>query len=81
MESLSRISHDIGIMGDKACIRGTRVTVAMILTLISEGKTAEELLNIYPYLQYDDIAQALKYTAWTVDGREGVIDSSENAMI
>jgi len=76
MEQLSRISHDSEIMGGKACIKGTRVTVGMILTLISEGNSPEELLKMYPYLQHDDIAQALQYAAWTVDAREGVIISA-----
>jgi len=76
MEQLSRISHDIEIMGGKACIKGTRVTVGMILTLISEGKSSEELLEMYPYLHSDDIVQALQYAAWTVDAREGVIFSA-----
>ena len=65
-----RISHDMRIMGGKACIKGTRVTVGMIVNQISEGKTTEELLDDYPYLTHDDVTQALKYAAWTVSGRE-----------
>jgi uncharacterized protein (DUF433 family) len=42
----------------------------MILNQISEGKTPEELVNEYPYLTHDDIVQALKYAAWTVEARE-----------
>ena len=61
MEQLTRISHDIGIMGGKACIKGTRVTVGMLLTQLGGGKTVDELLDDYPYLSVDDIAQALKY--------------------
>ena len=64
------ISHDIRIMGGKACIKGTRVTVGMIVTQISEGKTVGELLEEYPYLTHEDIMQALKYAAWTVDAKE-----------
>jgi len=75
MEQLDRICHDIEIMGGKACIKGTRVTVGMLLTQISGGKTIDELLGDYPYLEYDDIMQALMYAAWTVDAREGVIVS------
>ena len=63
MEQFLRINHDINIMGGKACIKGTRVTVGMILTQISEGKTPNELINEYPYLTHEDITQALKYAA------------------
>jgi len=41
-EELTRITHNSEVMGGKACIKGTRVTVGMILTLISEGKTIDE---------------------------------------
>ena len=45
----------------------------MILTLISEGKSIDELLSDFPYLEYDDIMQSIGYAAWTVDSRESVI--------
>ena len=73
MEQFTRISHNIDIMGGKACIKGTRVTVGMILTQISDGKTVEDLLNEYPYISYEDIMQALAYAAWAVEARETVI--------
>jgi len=76
MEQFTRISHNINIMGGKACIKGTRVTVGMILEQISEGKTPDELLEDYPYLSIDDIMQALKYAAWIVQGREAEIVSA-----
>jgi len=50
-------------MGGKACIKGTRVTVGMILKQISAGRTTIELLEDYPYLSFDDISQAFKYAA------------------
>ena len=71
-----RIIHDINIMGGKACIKGTRVTVGMIVNQISEGTTVEELLDDYPYLTSDDVMQALKYAAWTVNSREiGIVSA------
>ena len=73
MEQFERISHDSNIMGGKACIKGTRVTVGMILAQISEGVTSEDLLKSYPYLSSQDIEQALKYAVWTVDARESEI--------
>ena len=76
MEQLTRISHDIDIMGGKACIVNTRVSVGMILMQISEGVSVNELLEEYPYLSHEDIMQAIKYAAWTVDARESVIVSA-----
>ena len=67
MEQFTRINHDVNhdvnIMGGKACIAGTRVTVGMILTQISEGVNIDELLAEYPYITVDDVTEALQYAA------------------
>ena len=76
LEKLTRISHKADVMGGKACVKGTRVTVGMILTLISEGKEIGELLEDYPYLEYEDIMQSIAYAAWAVNAREAVIVSA-----
>lgn len=70
MNEFTRISHDINIMGGKACIKGTRVTIGMIITQLSEGKNFSVLLEEYPYLVEDDIVEALRYSAWLVNSRE-----------
>ena len=70
MDQFTRISHDIGIMGGKACITGTRITVGVILMLFSEGATVDELLKEYPALTEDDITEALRYAAWAVGTKE-----------
>ena len=70
MEQFTRISHDINIMGGKACITGTRITVGMILMQISEGIKIDELLTEYPHLTEDDISEALRYAAWAVGAKE-----------
>jgi uncharacterized protein (DUF433 family) len=57
-------------MGGKACIKGTRVTVGMILTQIGNGKALVDLLDEYPYLSEDDVMEAIRYAAWTVDAKE-----------
>ena len=59
-----RITFEPGKMGGRACIRGLRITVAMVLSLLAEGATAEAILADYPDLQADDIRQALGYAAW-----------------
>ena len=74
MKQFKRISHDIGIMGGKACVAGTRITVGMILTQISEGATTSELLIEYPHLTREDITEVLKYAAWVVGAREELIE-------
>jgi uncharacterized protein (DUF433 family) len=69
MERFTRISRDVTIMGGKACIKGTRVTVGMILVQIGEGISVDEILEEYPYLTKEDIMQAIKYGAWAVDAK------------
>ena len=76
MEQFKRIQHDINIMGGKACIAGTRITVGMILMQISEGVTHDELLAEYPHLRKDDITEALQYAAWVVGAKEELIVSA-----
>ena len=73
MEQFERISCDTGIMGGKACIAGTRITVGMILMLISEGTSIDEVLAEYPHLTVEDIAEALRYAAWVVGSREELV--------
>ncbi len=67
MLALTRISHDPNVMGGKPCIRGMRVTVGTIVGLVASGKSREEILGLYPYLEADDIAEALSYAAWRVE--------------
>lgn len=61
---LDRISFEPGKMGGRACIRGLRITVGLIVSLIAEGVSREEILADYPDLEADDIRQALAYAAW-----------------
>jgi uncharacterized protein (DUF433 family) len=70
MTQLTRITLDPAVMGGKACIRGIRVTVGTILGLLSAGRSREEILKAYPYLEPEDIDQALTYATWRVEERE-----------
>ncbi len=54
-------------MGGKPCIRGMRVTVGAIVGLVATGYSKTEILELYPYLESEDIAQALSYAAWRVE--------------
>ena len=67
MPVLNRITHDPNIMGGKPCIRGLRVTVGTIVGLVAAGHSDAEMLRLYPYLDSDDIRQALAYAAWRVE--------------
>jgi uncharacterized protein (DUF433 family) len=73
MEPIDRIAQDPQVMGGKACIRGMRVTVGMIVAQIGAGRSLEELLADYPSLEREDLLQALRYAAWRADEREIVL--------
>jgi uncharacterized protein (DUF433 family) len=61
MERLDRITQQPEVMGGKACIRGLRVTVGMIVGQIRTGLSIDEILADYPYLEREDVLQALRY--------------------
>ncbi len=65
-----RITIDPRVMGGKPCIRGMRVTVGMIVGMLAEGHTTADVLQLYPYLEAEDIAQALSYAALRSEERE-----------
>ena len=69
MLGLDRITHNSQVMGGKACIRGMRVTAGMIVRQVAAGHTQEEILSAYPYLEREDIAQALQYAALMMEER------------
>lgn len=70
MVELDRITFDATIMGGRACIRGMRVTVGTIVGLVASGHTHDEILQAYPYLEEEDIRQALTYSAWRASEME-----------
>jgi uncharacterized protein (DUF433 family) len=67
VDLLQRITRDPGVMGGRTCIRGVQVTVGTILGLVAAGRTNEEILQAYPYLEADDIRAALSYAAWRAE--------------
>ena len=64
MPELTRITRDPAVMGGKPCIRGMRVTVGTVVGLVAAGHTRDEILREYPYLETEDISEALSYAAW-----------------
>jgi uncharacterized protein (DUF433 family) len=67
MKSLDRITLNPNVMGGRPCIRGMRVTAGTIAGLIASGHSPAEILKLYPYLEAEDITQALKYAAWRAE--------------
>ena len=67
MRELDRITFDPDVMGGRACIRGMRITVSLIVNLVANGMSAKEILADYPDLEPEDIRQALAYVAWLAD--------------
>ena len=70
MSEFTRITRNPAVMQGKACIRGMRVTVGMIVSQMAEGATPDELLSEFPYLEREDITQALRYAAYLASERE-----------
>ena len=73
MGQWSRITQQPDMMGGKACIRGVRVTVGMIVGQVGAGHSIDEVLADYPYLEREDVLEALRYAAWRTEEREVVL--------
>lgn len=67
MKELTRVTADLQVMGRKPCIRGLRVTVGTVVGLVAAGRSKKEILDLYPYLEEADTAEALAYTAWRAE--------------
>ena len=64
MLGFDRITFDPNVMGGRACIRGMRVTVSLVLNLVANEMSSEEIIESYPDIEPEDIRQALQYAAW-----------------
>ena len=67
MKQLTRITFSTKVMGGKPCIRGLRVTVGSIVGLVASGHSFDDILKAYPYLEKEDLSEALAYAAWRVE--------------
>jgi uncharacterized protein (DUF433 family) len=67
MKPLNRITFSPEVMGGKPCIRGLRVTVGTVVGLLASERSIDEILAAYPYLEIEDIYEALSYAAWRAD--------------
>jgi uncharacterized protein (DUF433 family) len=69
MLTIDRITSDPNIMNGKACIRGMRITVSIVLNLLANGMSKAEIIDNYPYLENEDINQCLNYAAYLAEDR------------
>lgn len=76
MEPFDRITFDPLVMGGKACIRNMRVTVSLVINLVANGMTTAEILDAYPYLEEEDIVQALRYGARLAEDQVDLIPAA-----
>ena len=67
MLGFDRITFDPHVMGGRACLRGMRITVSLVVNLVANGMTMAEILEAYPYLEPEDVRQALQYAAWLAE--------------
>jgi len=70
MKKLTRITFDAQVMGGKPCIRGMRITVGTVVGLLAAGHTTADILKAYPYLEEEDLREALAYAAWRAEEKE-----------
>ena len=81
MKRLDRITFDPNVMGGRACIRGMRVTVSVIVNLIANGMSVEEILEAYPYLEAEDVRQALQYAAMLAEESVYALEIAEHDKV
>ena len=76
MQGFNRITQRAGQMGGRPCIRGLRVTVGMVVGAIASGYSVEQVLEDHPYLERDDVFEALRYAAWRAEEREWPMEAA-----
>jgi uncharacterized protein (DUF433 family) len=72
---LDRITFDPAVMGGRACIRGMRMTVSLVVNLVANGMSIEDIIREYPELEAEDIRQALQYASELTNEKTGLFKS------
>lgn len=75
MTGFPRITFDPQVMGGRACIRGMRVTVSLVLNLLADGMSPAEIVEAYPYLEQEDVQESIRYAAWLAEEQVLPIES------
>ena len=73
LQPFDRITVDPNVMNGKPCIRGMRFQVSLILNLVANGMTKEEIIKAYPYIEPEDISQSFRYAAWLAEDRIDIL--------
>lgn len=67
--ALHRITADPNVCSGQPCIRGLRITVSLVLKHLAAGKTPAQVVDAFPELEVEDVAECLNYAAWLASGR------------
>ncbi|MEI6669758.1 MAG: DUF433 domain-containing protein [Acidobacteriota bacterium] len=78
MLGFDRITFDPNVLSGKACVRGMRISVSLVVNLVANGMSVQDIAAEYPDLEPDDVRQCLRYAAWTAD--EGVYPTATGAL-
>ena len=73
MEKLDRITINPDVCLGQPTVRGTRITVSVILKMLAAGQSIQEVLQAYPELETEDVQQAIKYAAWVVSDQINLV--------
>jgi len=73
VKPFDRITVDPNIMDGKPCIRGMRIQVSLVLNLVANGMSSEEIIEAYPYIEAEDISQCFQYAAWLAEDRIEIV--------
>lgn len=73
---LARITQNTAVMGGRPCIRGMRLTVGTVVGMLAAGHSIEKVLELYPYLEKEDVLAALSYAAWRAEEVEVPLKAS-----
>lgn len=76
LADFERITFNPAMMGGRACIRGMRITVSVVLKLLASGMTVQEIIEEYPDLEPADISETVRYAAWLADEQVAFTDTS-----
>jgi uncharacterized protein (DUF433 family) len=68
MQGFDRITFAPERVGERACIRDARLAVSLLVNLVANGMSTDEITDAYPYVQAEDVRQALRYAAWRAEG-------------
>lgn len=69
LSRFNRITFDPQVMAGRACIRGMRIAVSLVIGLLGQGMSVSQIVDAYPELEPGDIQQSLKYAAWLAEDR------------